>query len=512
MSRVSKPLLTILFGTLFVIGTAALVCEVPIAAAQGARGDEPLRDASPEMRHEIAALQYLLYPSQQDELLSFDTDYSRRRWIEAFWRSKDPVYTTADNEARAEHIRRVAYAGQEFSAPKWPGWDQRGEVHIRYGPPAYRELIHAEVFAKGTTPQGELWFYPDHEMYVMFELTHAGAGYTYYLEHVRGPSGIRMEKIGEAIDASIGASLAPPDIAWQSPMDRYKKMLNKFYELSETTPSVHRLDLEHNKMPFIFEIDGFRGGELIDRVDVNLEFMADISWRDFGEEANEYIATAVFWDTDRKEVGRREHTLKVPLTVGAVDSTRLMPAQIALSLPPGFYHMAVTLEERPSRRCSSYRMDVTCEDFESKLAMSDIVFASRIDEAERSSPFVRGALEVVPHPAKTYVRAGAIPVYFEVYNLDEDERGVSSYLVEYRVVSRTPKDVNFWKSIAGVGGKTTIDVAQRFRGSSHGPHDPIHISLRSDNLWPGEFALHVKITDELSEAEVTRETVFNIVE
>jgi hypothetical protein len=58
--------------------------------------------------------------------------------------------------------------------------------------------------------------------------------------------------------------------------------------------------------------------------------------------------------------------------------TRLMPAQLVFSLSPWFYHMAVTVEGLTYGKVSSYRQDVTCVDFESKLGMSDILFASKI--------------------------------------------------------------------------------------------------------------------------------------
>ncbi len=74
-----------------------------------------------------------------DVLVAFDETSSpdRRGFVEAFWAEQDPDLTTAANERRLEHYRRVWYALQNFSEGKQP-WDQRGEVYIRFGEPDHR--------------------------------------------------------------------------------------------------------------------------------------------------------------------------------------------------------------------------------------------------------------------------------------------------------------------------------------------------------------------------------------
>ena len=54
-----------------------------------------------------------------------------------FWASRDPNLTTAANERRLEHYRRVWYARQNFGVHEEP-WDRRGEVYVRFGEPQHR--------------------------------------------------------------------------------------------------------------------------------------------------------------------------------------------------------------------------------------------------------------------------------------------------------------------------------------------------------------------------------------
>jgi len=95
------------------------------------------------------------------------------RW----WRQRDPLPATRRNERMLEHLRRVAYARQEFAceeeACQPAGWDDRGDVHVRFGPPARRESVtyndmdfNLDVFRFGVPvsrhdfPYNELWTYP----------------------------------------------------------------------------------------------------------------------------------------------------------------------------------------------------------------------------------------------------------------------------------------------------------------------------------------------------------------
>jgi hypothetical protein len=142
--------------------------------------------------------------------------------------------------------------------------------------------------------------------------------------------------------------------------------------------------------------------------------------------------------------------------------------------------------------------------------MSDILFARSIEQIHRDSPFNRGALEVIPHPARMYRRGASIPLYFEIYNMKESAGKVASYTVEYRIVPHEPPKRG-WLDFAR-GGQAPIDIASSFQNSCSGPHDVVYIKLESDNLWEGAFDVQVKIIDELTHDEVTRKAAFTIVE
>ena len=80
-------------------------------------------------------LQYILNDHQKRHYLSLETWDERDEWLRKFWLEMDPTPTTRHNERRKEHFDRVKMAVEKYGCSDPPGWDDRGEVLIRFGPP-----------------------------------------------------------------------------------------------------------------------------------------------------------------------------------------------------------------------------------------------------------------------------------------------------------------------------------------------------------------------------------------
>lgn len=82
---------------------------------------------------------YIISEKEKDVFLSLKSEEERERFIQAFWRRRDPTPETPVNEFREEHYRRLAYANEHFFEGK-PGWKtDRGRVYIMFGPPDFVE-------------------------------------------------------------------------------------------------------------------------------------------------------------------------------------------------------------------------------------------------------------------------------------------------------------------------------------------------------------------------------------
>ena len=518
------------------------------------------------MQREIASLQYIMNPYQLRQFFTLPNDDARRQWIARFWLSNDPTPTTPENEMRTEHYLRADIARAEFARPPWPGWDKRGEVMIRYGFPDYRGKMESEVTSRKVHPPGELWFYQRHQMLVRFSDVSLNGNYVYditpfgdaqdispdlaeflvydthesiqeqipqqYLDMYRDPEVdpdvpaptavqeavgqiaaqryLRPRTAGETEDISAVNSTEwlhnlpnnPSDVFQR---DKAVELAGNFEGVLEDTPSSYPFNFEKKACPFYFDVEQFRGGEGLNRVEVNLEVLVKpVSNREVVRRT--YAAKATVMDENYKVIDTQTREIGIP--VSADSPTRLMPSQIYFTLPRSYYRVAVSVNDVDSTRSSAYRTNVSTRNFDHELAVSDILFAQRIVPTTEPSPFSRGPIEVIPHPIRRYAVGSPVSAYFELYNLGLDEDGRSNYEVQYRVVPHTGEKQRFIDRFNG----PQVAFSSSFKGSGYNALEPLHIAIKTDNLKPGFYDFMITVKDDYWQSIVHRVGTFRIVE
>ena len=81
-----------------------------------------------------------------------------------YWLLSDPLWLVPGNEVKLEFLSRVAYAEFRWSDALrgLKGADtDRGEIHVRYGPPQTVATFHAEAQSGAPSTPTVLWFYPN---------------------------------------------------------------------------------------------------------------------------------------------------------------------------------------------------------------------------------------------------------------------------------------------------------------------------------------------------------------
>jgi GWxTD domain-containing protein len=516
---------------------------------------------SPEMREAFAGLQYLLNAHQIRQFLDLPGDEERVRWLERFWRLSDPTPTTPQNEMRTEHLVRVGLARQFFPSKRWPGWDKRGEVFIRYGVPDFRGKIWGEVTVRGLHPPGELWYYRRHDMLVSFERSGRGDEYIYAVNALGDADKIspdlaeyllydtreglakkipqdllefylssapdetfrrfgeperegaylqsKPRELPENIDAIMDPNLPyelPRDISAAFQKEKIRKVADNFEITLEDTPSSYPFNFDRRELPFYFAVDQFRGGESTNRVEVQIEIPVSVEKGDTLEET--YRAEVVLWDAKLDEAARMEREIVLHAAPGSAEWANLLPTQMAFPLSRGYYRMAVSVRGENSGRESVYRTSFSSEAFGPGLALSDILFARKIAQAGSPSIFTRGPIEVIPHPYRAYSRSFALPLYFEIYNLKLDGRGVSSYRIQYRIVPQAKEKRNILDRLR----ETAPVVASEFESSGYGEHETQYIFVRTENLAKGPYEVLVTVTDNQTGEMTYRRGTFSIVD
>ncbi len=150
---------------------AVILLIATVAVALAVWRSEPLQQtfaaAQPQTDHaEISPYDkwlnqdvvYIITDEERAAFLRLTTDEERDKFTEQFWERRDPTPGTVENEFKAEHFRRIAYANEHFrTASGRPGWQtDRGHMYIVYGPP---DEIDSHPSGSINMPPYEFWGY-----------------------------------------------------------------------------------------------------------------------------------------------------------------------------------------------------------------------------------------------------------------------------------------------------------------------------------------------------------------
>ena len=127
----------------------------------------------------IESITYLLSPQEKKQLDKLNLD-GKRTFLDKFWSSRDPDPSTAENERRTEHYRRVEQANQMFGYLNIDGWKtDRGRVWVLYGRPDTEDSHPMEIDARAY----KIWYYDNLEGGVEFVFVDQAGFGNYELVH-----------------------------------------------------------------------------------------------------------------------------------------------------------------------------------------------------------------------------------------------------------------------------------------------------------------------------------------
>lgn len=262
---------------------------------------------------------------------SFETFISlppgkQKEWYDIYWKKHDPTPTTLKNEARIEFERRVKYAREHFDYYDglegffYAPWDARGEVYIKYGPPKSRKR----------DAYREFWYYPE-------------------LNHVRFLIKPKVTNIfGRAIfldERSVARSRIDGERMRNEYIftPRFEFKLDKEVEpIKELAVEVKRLSPQNRTVLVRYRLP-------IDELTVR---KADSGYR------VEYVQSYVLYDSRMNEVLRRENMEALDdHSRSALTSRKHIQQAFQLDLTPGFYTIALQIEDRWSRKTAVKYID-----------------------------------------------------------------------------------------------------------------------------------------------------------
>ena len=112
-----------------------------------------------------------------------------------------------------------------------------------------------------------------------------------------------------------------------------------------------------------------------------------------------------------------------------------------VSVNPGTYQIRGEVRDKVSGSIGEFRNQKTLTYSDSTLQVSDLLLASVI-RSQTAFSESREDLEVIPNPLRTYGHASPVYVYFEVYNLSQDEFNQTQFQVSYTLSKPSVEEID----------------------------------------------------------------------
>jgi GWxTD domain-containing protein len=479
---------------------------------------------------------YIITDEERKAFKKLATDDERERFIEEFWRRRDPDPDTDENEFKEEYYERIAYANEHF-ASGIPGWKtDRGRIWIMYGKPDGRETHPMggayerpsyEGGGSTTTYPFETWFY----RYI------AGVGSGIEIEFV-DPTGSGEYRIarnphekdalmmipgaGLTLSEQLGLSDKADRISGiggignqqyqreqDSPFSRLQLLadLNRppQVKFNDLATAVNTGVVEENPLNFDLRIDFFRQSD--ERVITAFTIQAENKDLVFSDSGGLQQARMNIFARITSVAGRRVGIFEDPVVTTATAEElseardRKSAYQKAVPLPPGTYKVDVIVRDVTSGATGLKQLGFTVPKYDQeKLSTSTMILAAKL-EALNDQPavgqFVIGTTKVIPNVARVYRRGQHVGVYLQVYNAGIDQTTLRpSVDVEYALMKdgkELGKQAEDWKGMSDSGQRLTLARL-----------------IDTRNLAAGEYEVAIRIRDRVTGQSLSPSQSFTV--
>jgi GWxTD domain-containing protein len=522
-----NPSLRLAVFALVLFGTS-----LPGLAQDPAKSQDPMdkpRNVRPELKKAYKDwlekdVTYVITDEERKAFKKLATDDERERFIEEFWRRRDPDPDTDENEFKEEYYERIAYANEHF-ASGIPGWkSDRGRIWIMYGKPDELETHPSggsydrpsyEGGGNTTTYPFEVWFYR--------YLAGVGSGIEIEFVDPTGSGEYRIARSPDEKDAMLNIPGAGLTLSEQlglsdkadriggvggvgntnytreqdSPFSRLQLLADlarppqvKFNDLAS---AVNTGVIEDNPLNFDVRVDFFRQSDerVITAITIQVE-NKDLVFQDSGGLLQSRInifgrITAV----SGKRAGVFEDPVITTATAQELSDAkeRKSAYQKAVALAPGTYKVDVIVRDVASGATGVRHIALPVPKYDpQKLSTSTLVLAARLEslvDQPAVGQFVIGQAKVIPNVSGIYHRGQPVGVYLQVYNAGIDQTTLRpSVDVEYALMKdgkEVGKQTEDWRGLSDSGQRLTLARL-----------------IDTRQLAAGDYELTVRIRDRVS--------------
>jgi len=467
---------------------------------------------------------YIITDEERKAFKKLATDDERERFIEEFWRRRDPDPDTDENEFKEEYYERIAYANEHF-ASGIPGWKtDRGRIWIMYGKPDGQETHPMggsydrpsyEGGGSTTTYPFETWFYrylPGVGSGIEIEFVDPTGSGEYRLARnanekdallmVPGAGLTLSEQLGlsdkgDRITGLGGTGTTGYQREQDSPFSRLQLLANLSrppqVKFSDLQSAVNTGVIEENPLNFDLRIDFFRQSD--ERVITAFTIQTENKELTFSDSGGLQQARINIFGRITSVAGRRSGVFEDPVITTATTAElteakdRKSAYQKAVALTPGTYKVDVIVRDVTSGATGVRHQGFTVPKYDAqKLSTSTLVLAAKLEslvDQPAVGQFVIGQQKVIPNVAGIYRRGQPVGVYLQVYNAGVDQTTL-----------RPSVDVDY---VLSKDGKEIGKQAEDWRGmSDSGQRLTLARLIDTQHLVVGEYELAIRIRDKVS--------------
>ena len=535
LSRLAVALLSLTFAL------PAGLAQKKKANDQGQDPSQRERNVKPELKKAYKDwlekdVAYIITEEERKAFKKLATDDERERFIEEFWRRRDPDPDTDENEFREEYYERIAYANEHF-ASGIPGWkSDRGRIWIMYGKPDETETHPSggnyqrepsEGGGSTTTYPFEKWFYrylpgvgsgveiefvdptgsgeyriarnPDEKDAL---LTIPGAGLTMAEEMGLSNKSDRVANIGGTGTVGYMREQDSPFSRLQLLADLSRPPQIKFNDLAS---AVNTPVIEDNPLNFDVRVDFFRQSD--ERVITAFTIQTDNQNLVFKDSGGLQEAQLNIFGKITHVSGRRAGVFEDPVITRATTEElteakgRKSAYQKAVALAPGRYRVDIIVRDIASGATGVRHQGFEVPKYDpAKLSTSTLVLAVKLEglgDQPAVGMFTIGNAKVIPNVSGTFHRGSPVGVYMQIYNAGIDQTTLRPAVdVEYALM----KD-----------GKELGKQLEDWRGNSEsGQRLTLSKLINSQGLTPGDYNVEVRVRDHVSGQSLVQSAKFTI--
>jgi tetratricopeptide (TPR) repeat protein len=386
-----------------------------------------------------------------DELQRFrmaETVEDFRELLRGFWKKRDAIKTTVENERIGVHYERLAVCWRSYQLAgirrtwndpdedgrlrKPPTYDAEsvfndmGLIYLRWGDPDDRAWHHEDGL-----PENMSWKYEAkgtrREFIVHFEQNALGGGWRLVATPRPGASAIART----SLDPKYGALQRGAD----------PQIMNMLIEDANAdirealTRDAHIPEFESEPLTLFTDVASFKGAGGRTRFELYwavplMEMMSTGVVRD--QVVHITMNISVFTRDYAREVYRNSREQRIPIAPGTPINAMIVD-QEEIPLPPGDYVIALEVRENTGDKLQIQEMFPTVKDFpDGQLSISDIQIAQSIREGE-GPRFVKPGYTIIPLPTRVYMAGQPARIYFGIYGLAKDDIGATRYRISYQL-------------------------------------------------------------------------------